>query len=231
MQSAVELTGWDRPMTNILTGAYRKSRFHDEKGNFVDLAGLPYALPAFATAAAKRLFGRRPRVPMISYRGRAAIEAVLTPRCRMIEFGSGNSTPWFAARAAWVLSLEDDPDWFAHVQTVLAADGIANVRHELRSASAYADLSDIEDASVDFALVDGSDRAGCIRAVMPKLKPGAWLYLDNSDKDMTDPDGDLRRAEAALLEAVSARGGGVRYFSDFSPSNFFVEQGMLARLP
>jgi len=47
---------------------------------------------------------------------------------------------------------------------------------------------------------------------------------------MTFPDGDLRRAEAALLDAVRARGGSIRYFSDFSPTNFFVEQGALARL-
>jgi predicted O-methyltransferase YrrM len=168
---------------------------------------------------------------MISYRGRRAIEALLNERSRMIEFGSGNSTPWFAARAGSVLSIEDNPGWYAHVQKVLAAQGIDNVRHELRDASAYADLSGIEDASIDFALVDGSDRAGSIRAVVPKLKPGAWLYLDNSDKDMTIPDGDLRRAEAALLDAVRARGGSVRYFSDFSPTNFFVEQGMLVHLP
>lgn len=218
-------------MRTFLTGAYRKSRFHDEKGNFVDMAGLPYAVPAFLGAAAKRLFGRRPHVPMISYRGRRAIEAVLSKDSRMIEFGSGNSTPWFAARAGFVLSIEDNADWHAHVQNVLRTRGIDNVRHELRDAAGYADLSDIADASIDFALVDGTDRAGCIVAVVPKLKPGAWLYLDNSDKDMTIPDGDLRRAETALRQAVEARGGTIRAFSDFSPTNFFVEQGMFAHLP
>jgi len=213
-----------------LTGENRISRFHDEKGNLVDAAGLVNAVPAFVTAAAKRLFGYRPHVPMISYRARREIAHILTPSSRMVEFGSGNSTPWFAARAAFVLSIEDNNDWYAHVQTVLAARGIENVRHELRPEASYADLSDIEDASLDFAMVDGTDREGCIRSVVAKLKPDAWLYLDNSDKDMTRPDGDLRRAEAALREAVAARGGTLRCFSDFSPTNFFVEQGMLVRL-
>ncbi len=217
-------------MSLSLRGEYRKSRFHDEKGNFVDPAGLVNALPAFVTAAAKRLFGHRPKVPMISYRGRRAIGAILGPETRMVEFGSGNSTPWFAARAGFVLSIEDDPNWYAQVQHLLARSGIENVRHELRAEEAYADLSDLDDGTLDFALVDGTDREGCVRSVLPKLKPGAFLYLDNSDKDMTIPDGDLRRAEKALQEGIEKRGGTVRYFSDFSPTNFFVEQGMLARL-
>ena len=191
---------------------------------------MPYAVPAFASAAAKRLFGYRPKVPMISYRARRQIGKILRPDFRMVEFGSGNSTTWFASRVGFLLSVEDLPDWYEHVQRRLADRKIENVDHVLRPAETYADLSGIEDGSLDFALVDGTDREGSVRAVVPKLKPGGWLYLDNTDKDMTSPDGDLRRAEKALHEAVGLRGGSIRCFSDFSPTNFFVEQGMLARL-
>lgn len=189
-----------------------------------------FAVPALLSAAAKRLFGYRPRVPMISYRARRQIEALLRTDSRMVEFGSGNSTTWFASRVGFLWSVEDLPDWYAHVQQQLERGRVGNVEHVLRSAETYADLSSIEDGSLDFALVDGTDREGCIRAVVPKLKPGAWLYLDNSDKDMSFPNGDLRRAETALREAVQSRGGSIQCFSDFSPTNFFVEQGMLARL-
>ena len=119
-------------------------------------------------------------------------------------------------------SIEDLPDWFEHVQNELRRTGTENVQHELRSIKGYADLTHIDDSSIDFALIDGSDRNGCIIAVIPKLKSGAWLYLDNTDKDMTRPDGDLRRAETALREAIAARGGSLKCFSDFSPTNFFV---------
>ena len=208
----------------------RISRFHDEKGNFVDATDLVNAVPAFITALMKRLFGYRPKVPMISYRARRVIAAMLKPQSKMIEFGSGNSTPWFAARAGMIVSIEDDKNWYGHVQNLLKEMDIRNVSHVMRTEKNYADLSNIDDATLDFALVDGTDREGCIRSVVPKLKPGAFLYLDNSDKDMTFPNGDLRRAEKALLEAIEMRGGSVQYFSDFSPTNFFVEQGMLAQL-
>jgi hypothetical protein len=217
-------------IVNIITGENRISRFHDEKGNFVDSVGLLNAIPAFASAAAKRLFGYRPLVPMISYRARREINRFLTTESHMVEFGSGNSTPWFAARAGFVLSIEDLPHWHDHVQQILANHKIDNVSHELRSEKTYADLSNIDDGTLDFAMIDGTDREGCILSVIPKLKPGGILYLDNSDKDMSHPIGDLRRAEAALHEAVRLKGGSIRCFSDFSPTNFFVEQGMLARL-
>ena len=217
-------------LRTLITGEQRISRFHDEKGNFVDFGGARYAFPAFISALAKRLFGYRPPVPMISYRGRQAIEKILRPDSRMVEFGSGQSTLWFAVRVGNLLSIEDDAGWFAHVQRELATRSIPNVRHELRTVDTYADLSSIENGSLDFALVDGRDRAACIHAILPKLKVGGWLYLDNSDKDMTRPDGDLRRAEAELRQAVADRDGRILSFSDFSPTNFFVEQGMLAQL-
>jgi hypothetical protein len=37
------------------------------------------------------------------------------------------------------------------------------------------------DLSLSFALVDGHYRQACIRAVMPKLRPGALLAVDNTD--------------------------------------------------
>ena len=211
-------------------GINRISRFHDEKGNFVDLAGVPYAIPAFCSAAAKRLFGYRAKVPMISYRARRVIDKFLTPETQMIEFGSGNSTPWFAERVGKLISIEDQLPWFEHTKSLLKDRQITNVQYEYRPGNTYTDLSSIADNSLDFALIDGTDRQGCIFAITPKLKVGSMIYLDNSDKDMLFPDGDLRRAEKALRALVEKRSGNVRLFSDFSPTNFFVEQGMLAQL-
>lgn len=118
-------------MANFLTGENRISRFHDEKGNFVDLPGLLNAVPAFTSAAAKRLFGYRPRVPVISYRARRLIANLLTPESRMVEFGSGNSTPWFAARSGRVLSIEDLP-----IGTIMC-NGFSMSLQSIMSATSY----------------------------------------------------------------------------------------------
>ncbi len=218
-------------MTRVLRGnPLRKTRFHDEKGNLVDPGGMAYAPAALATAVLRTVFGYRAAVPTISYRARKAIASLLDEESRVVEFGSGMSTPWLARRCRFLLSIEDDPRWFGEVQALLAARGLTNVRLEMRDPETYAALAGYPDAHFDFALVDGTDRAGCLRSVLPKLRPGGWIYLDNTDKDMTLADGDSRRAEALLLEAARRCGGPVRYFVDFSPTNFFVEQGMLVRI-
>jgi hypothetical protein len=113
------------------------------------------------------------------------------------------STHWYAARVAHLHSIEDDPEWFRRIAIGLPE----NVRYELREGSEYWKLDDYSAESVDFVVVDGSARDECVRAAVPKVRRGGWLYLDNSDKDMTVPDGPVRRAEALLRAAVNERGG------------------------
>ena len=208
----------------------RISRFHDEKDNRVNFGGMAYAPQAFASAVLRVGFGYRPRQPMVSYRAAKVITQLLTPQSRCVEFGSGMSTTWLAKRCGFLLSVENDAWWHGKVAEMIKGPAFGHVRYELHDPDAFADLSAYDDQSFDFILVDGWDRYGCVLSLLPKIKVGGWVYLDNSDKDMTRPDGDLRRAEETLLKAVEDRGGSVRYFVDFSPTNFFVEQGLLAQL-
>jgi predicted O-methyltransferase YrrM len=45
---------------------------------------------------------------------------------RVLEFGSGLSTPWFAARAASVVSVEHAEEWLAYTQRLLGEAGNTN---------------------------------------------------------------------------------------------------------
>jgi hypothetical protein len=216
-------------LTRLIRGnELRKTRFHDEKGNLVPAAAWPYMPAALASAALKAVLGIRSERPMISYRAAREIAGLMTPSWRVVEFGSGYSTPWLARRCAFLLSIEDNPAWHAVVEGLLDRAGLREVRYERRAVERYADLDGYADGYFDLALVDGTDRDGCVRSALRKVRKGGLIYLDNSDKDMTIPGGDLRRAEAALLAGVRERGGTVRYFTDFSPTNFFAEQGVLA---
>ena len=214
----------------VLSGnELRKSRFHDEKGNVVGWDAVIHAPLALLTAAGKTV-GLRPTLPMISFRASRVIDSLLKPSAKVLEFGSGYSTLWFARRCAELVSIEDDPHWRTLVQGMLAAQGLNHVRYEYREPASYSRLDDIPDGYFDFVLVDGKDRTGCMRTALAKVKTGGSIYLDNADKDMTRPDGDTRRAEVLLRAEVERRGGTLRSFTDFSPTNFFAEQGLLARL-
>lgn len=184
---------------------YRKSRLHDEKGNLLPLPELRHLPRNLYWTMRRRATGKLPDRPWLTFDAVVRLDGLIRSDWRMVEFGSGMSTLWFAERVASLHSIEHDPAWYATVAARLPA----GVRYDLRGPSSYCDLADHPDGSLDLVVVDGIQRAECVRAAIPKLRPGGWLYLDNTDKDMTIPNGDLRRAEAALFAAVGDHGGGV----------------------
>lgn len=220
-----------RAFRKIAAGdAYRKTRLHDEKGNFVGLRQLTKLPRNTRYVAARKLTGRLPHLPWFTFNALERIERIVSPTWSMVEFGSGMSTAWFAERVGRLHSIEHDPEWFETVRSRLEELGLASIRYELRPLDRYDDLSDYADGSLDFAVVDGVLRAQCVTTVLPKVCPGGYVYLDNSDKDMTTSDGDLRLAEARLLAAVEERGGSVEYFTGLTVGLLNSHQGLLARL-
>ena len=209
---------------------YRKTRFHDEKGNLIDFFGFLYSPLAFWGATLRFLFDYRPKKPTISFRATRKIEKILKSSYSCVEFGSGMSTIWLAKRCKFLLSRENDPFWHDKISNYLEKNSITNIQYELCDEKNFSLLSNFQDNFFDFALIDGWDRAGCVASVLPKLKVGGWLYLDNSDKDMMYSNGDLRRAEKLILDYAKIKNKTPIYFVDFSRTNFFVEQGLLLQV-
>jgi hypothetical protein len=112
------------------------------------------------------------------------------------EWGSGGSTIWFARRCRRLISIEHDADWFRFVSTRLQEMSLNHVDfrlipldHEesLPTVSSYeippryvSQISEFPDSSFDFCMVDGHYRQACIRAALPKLRPGALLIVDDT---------------------------------------------------
>jgi predicted O-methyltransferase YrrM len=114
---------------------------------------------------------------------------LLRPVDRGAEFGSGRSTLWFAARVAALTSVEHDQRWHEAVAARLGERGLRNVEYVLApgdqpmergAQSAYARIAlTFPDDSLDFALVDGHYRDYAAKFIMPKLRPGGLLIIDN----------------------------------------------------
>jgi len=126
------------------------------------------------------------------------LERWLRPDHVGIEWGSGRSTLWFAARVRHLLSVEHNAGWHESVSSALAERGMTKVDYRLcpceperaetpewiaaMFASDYVRAADsFEARSIDFALVDGMYRSACALAVLPKLRPGALLIVDNAN--------------------------------------------------
>ena len=114
----------------------RRSRFHNHRGERVDAKGLAYLPHSVATTTWLKLTGRRPETPWLGYRAVKRLDELIEPDWRILEFGSGMSTIWFARRCAFVLSLETDDRWFANVRAHLERAGLENVDCRLCSTTA-----------------------------------------------------------------------------------------------
>lgn len=210
----------------------RKTRFHDEKGNRIAWNLVwRHGSRALISCLARFLLDRRPSLPWICYEGIGYLKSKLGPGSRVLEFGSGMSTRWYAKHAKEVFSVEDYRPWYEKVQNLLRKDGVSNVTYRFAEHSdQYVEFMKGDRAGFDLIMVDGSHRSRCIAQSADLLRRGGVLYLDDSDKDIAKG-GDMREAERLLRELAEKKGAKIREFTDFSPTQFFVKQGIAMELP
>ncbi|MGD2118998.1 MAG: class I SAM-dependent methyltransferase [Chromatiales bacterium] len=129
-------------------------------------------------------------IPWYSY---AAIEQLKKwdfTDCDVLEYGSGNSTKWWAGNARTVTSIESSKEWFEKVKqdkpenSELILSPIANDGFTEDEIGRYVDVVDTL-GSFDVIVVDGFSKAGtrkrCVEKALPHLRPGGLFIVDNSD--------------------------------------------------
>lgn len=96
----------------------------------------------------------------------------------VFEFGSGNSTLWWARCAGHVVSVEDSRAWYDIISPQLPA----NVRYIFAAEEAsYLDAYRSRPERFDLVVVDGSHRPRCLAASVERLTEQGVLIVDNSD--------------------------------------------------
>ncbi len=142
----------------------------------------------------------------------AILDKILTKSMKVMEYGSGSSTLFLAARANEVNSVEHDQNWYQRVKEQLQEPNLDHVKlHFIPPikpetnqdvANRYKQLYNnpnhnyenyinfiynFPDSYFDVVLVDGRARTECALAAMPKLKSGGILILDNSERPRYQP--------------------------------------------
>ncbi len=115
----------------------------------------------------------------------------------ILEFGSGRSTLWFAKRVSAITSIEHDEAWHEKVSQEARHAGITNLDYRLiptheREAVAPnhqypAVVNSFAKESLDLVLIDGVHRDLCSISVLPYVKSGGLLVLDNANWYLPSP--------------------------------------------
>lgn len=96
----------------------------------------------------------------------------------IFEFGSGNSTIFWAKRCKKAVSIEDNKDWFEKVMPSLPA----NVEYKLVPEKAdYVNSINHFAEGFDIIIIDGNHRYECTAEALKKLNSDGIIILDNSD--------------------------------------------------
>jgi len=99
-------------------------------------------------------------------------------RSVVFEFGAGNSTKFWAERAATVFSVEDDSKWFENIEASRRPNQTLFLRPERK---AYVSCLVEQGRLFDVIVIDGKWRLACVTAAPDCLAPGGLIILDNSD--------------------------------------------------
>jgi predicted O-methyltransferase YrrM len=150
--------------------------------------------PRYIRARARQALYQRahPDAPWLTPEAIRLLDSMLRPSDVGAEFGSGRSTLWLARRCAHLTSTEHDQVWHARVSAKLEGEGIAHVDYQCHprdepdgtgDRSSYAQVARLlSDESIDFALVDGVYRDHVTLLLLPKIRPGGMLVIDNVNR-------------------------------------------------
>lgn len=178
----------------------------------------------------------------ITFKAIDFLKAHLNRQHRVFEYGGGGSTLFFLNRVKEVVTVEHNEEWFYVLQKMITERGdkhwlgklIKADQGDLVSSPDYSEpghyssddlpskgqnyksyvsaIDSFPDGYFDCVLIDGRSRPSCIVHSAPKLRSGALLVLDNSDRSYY-----LDKTKNLLSEQFTV------LFGEYGPSPYSVE--------
>lgn len=145
-------------------------------------------------------------IPWYTYPAIEYIKQLDFSEKEVFEYGSGNSSLFWAKRARHITSIEHDSKWFEQI----SKSNLRNLDVKLlEDKDDYINSIDVHD-NLDVIIIDGIYRKECAEKALTKLGKGGMIILDNSDKYINVPKV-LR--ESGLIQID---------MSGFGPINFYT---------
>jgi len=121
-------------------------------------------------------------IPWMTYAAIDFLESRISKRLEVFEYGSGNSTLWWAERVGSVDACEHDRGWYDRTLARLPENARLTHRpHE--PGGAYCREAAAAGRTYDVIVIDGRDRNHCAQACQPALKDDSVIVWDNSERD------------------------------------------------
>ena len=121
-------------------------------------------------------------IPWVTYSFIDFIKDKLNKNLTIFEYGSGNSTLFYAKRAKRVVSVEHDKAWYNKIINEKATNAEI-IFVELKPDGEYSRKAKLLNEKFDIIIVDGRDRINCCKHSVEALSENGVLILDDSERE------------------------------------------------
>jgi len=117
-------------------------------------------------------------IPWLTYPAIEYINQYNLKEMSVFEFGSGNSSRFWAKKAKKVISIENDIKWFTYVKNYISGNQDIYLKTDKIS---YVNMLQELGLKYDIIIVDGEWRSACVEKAVDYLEEGGMIIIDNSD--------------------------------------------------
>lgn len=121
-------------------------------------------------------------IPWVTYSFIDFIKERLGKQHTVFEFGSGNSTFFYAKYAGIVVSVEHDKEWYEKIVKT-KPENAEMIFSELTRGGDYCRMPVKLGEKFDIIIVDGRDRVNCCKQAVDALSPNGVVVLDDSERE------------------------------------------------
>jgi hypothetical protein len=121
-------------------------------------------------------------LPWLTYPAISFFEERLNKKLKIFEFGSGNSTFYYAGKTDCVCSVEHDKSWFDKLTHTLPGN-VELFFCPLEPGGEYCNYASKAGRQFDMIFVDGRDRVNCCKNSIASLHQQGVIVLDDSERE------------------------------------------------
>jgi hypothetical protein len=121
-------------------------------------------------------------IPWVTYSFIDFIKSRIKKHHTVFEFGSGNSTFFYAKYAGMVVSVEHDKDWYDKIVKD-KPENSEMIFCELVRGGDYCKMPVKLEEKFDIIIVDGRDRVNCCKQAVDALSADGVVILDDSERE------------------------------------------------
>lgn len=163
-------------------------------------------------------------IPWVTYSFIDFIKPRLHKSLTIFEYGSGNSTLFYAKNVLKVVSVEHDAEWYEKIVKEKAPNA-EMIFCKLDTDGAYSQKAVSLNQKFDMIIVDGRDRVNCCKHAVNALSETGVIVLDDSERISYDAARQLLKKEG--FKELSFSGISPGLFYEKATSVFYKSQNCL----